>query len=124
MLGVEELVPPSLLVVVLSPDDELELPAPVPPELRGRFPTTLNVTVNATLLGLLNLILRAPDNSLAVNAPSAPTLAVKSQIAPAPGKPLSAFATVTDPFAEVMLASSNLIGAKIVCVDVFLILRS
>ena len=76
MLGVDEFVPPELLVVVLSPDDELEPLAPVPPEPRGIFPTTLNVTVNATLLGLLNLMLRANDNSLAVNAPSEPTLAV------------------------------------------------
>ena len=75
MLGVDELVPPELLDVVLSPD-ELELLAPAPPVLRGIFPTTLNVTVNATLLGLLNLMLRANDNSLAVNAPSEPTLAV------------------------------------------------
>ncbi len=45
---------------------ELELP-------RGRFPITLKVTVNGSLLGLVNFKLRAPETSLADKALSEPS---------------------------------------------------
>src|SRR6185436_12933769 len=98
----------------------------LPPDepARARLPRTLNVTENVSFLGLLNRRLRIADASPAVNALSAPSFPLKSQTAPTPVPPLSAFATVTVPLAEVILASSSRKGEKIVCDEMFLILRS
>jgi hypothetical protein len=59
--------PPPLLPPELLLDD----PAA---ELRSTFPITLNVTVNASLFGLLNRSVRAIDVSFAVSALSVPSL--------------------------------------------------
>jgi hypothetical protein len=111
--------PAALLLDKLELEGELELELP-----RGRLPMTLNVTVNGSFLGLLNFTLRASDVSFAVRALSPPSLVLKSHDAPTPVLALSAFATVTVPLAEVILASSNRSGEKIVCVEVFFMLTS
>jgi hypothetical protein len=56
----------------LLPPDEL-LPDVPPVELRATLPTTLKVTVNGSLFGLLNFIVRAAETSLAVKALSVPS---------------------------------------------------
>ena len=70
----------TVVVVLLLPEvpplppppDELLLDVPLA-ELRATLPTTLKVTVNASLLGLLNFTVRAAETSLAVNALSVPS---------------------------------------------------
>ena len=72
MIVLVELVPLVAVPPPVPPPPELLLDDP-PAALRSTFPITLKVTVNASLFGLLNLRLRAPETSFAVSALSVPS---------------------------------------------------